>query len=75
MKNKGSGFYFAAAAACLSLVTLVIVLIYGGRGGQVSGLVIASLIGAIVLEAVLLLGEKPWSDYCAIAGAVLLAFA
>ena len=59
MKNKSLGFWFAAAAGCLSLLTLILIFIYGGQGGQVASLV----------------GEKPWTDFTGIIGAVLLAFA
>lgn len=75
MKNKALGFWFACAAAVLAAVTLIVVLVYGGRGGQVNGLVIAALICAIVCEASLFFGEKPWTDFTGIIGAVLLAYA
>ena len=75
MKNKSLGFWFAAAAGCLSLLTLILIFIYGGQGGQVASLVIVALVGAILCEASLLLGEKPWTDFTGIIGAVLLAFA
>ena len=75
MKNKAIGFYFACAAAILAVVTLVIVLVYGGRGGQVRGLAVAALIGAVVCEATLFFGERPWTDFTGIIGAALLAYA
>ena len=75
MKKKALGFWSAAAAACLALVTLIMVFIYGGQGGQVGSLVIVALIGAILCELSLLLGEKPWTDFTGIIGAALLAYA
>ncbi|MBR1780741.1 MAG: hypothetical protein IJ751_04980 [Oscillospiraceae bacterium] len=50
-------------------------LVYGARGGQVNTLVIVALVAAFVCEASLFLGEKPWTDFTGIIGAVLLAFA
>jgi len=74
MKNKTLGFWFAAAAACLALLTLILVFIYGGQGGQVASLVIVALVAAILCETSLLLGEKPWTDFTSIIGAVALAY-
>lgn len=75
MKNKAIGFYFACAAAVLSVVTLIMVLVYGGQGGQVNTLVIVALIAAILCEASLFFGEKIWTDFTGIIAAALLAFA
>lgn len=74
MKNKAIGFYFACAAAVLALVTLILTLVYGGRGGQVNPLVIVALAAAIACEASLFFGEKIWTDFTGIIAAVLLAF-
>lgn len=75
MKNKALGFYFACLAAVLAVVTLVMVLIYGGRGGQVNTLVIVALAAAIACEASLFFGEKIWTDFTGIIAAALLAYA
>ena len=75
MKNKSAGFYLAAITCVLSVVTLILLLIYGSRGGQVQPLVYAALAGAIILEAAALLGEKPWTDFTGIIAAALVAYA
>ena len=75
MKNKAIGFYFACITAILAAVTLVMVLVYGGQGGQVKALVIAALIVAVLCEASMVLGEQIWTDFTGIIAAVLLAYA
>lgn len=75
MKNKALGFYSACLTALLAAVTLVVVLIYGGQGGQVNTLVIVALIAAIACEASMFLGEKAWTDFTGILAAALLAYA
>lgn len=75
MKNKAIGFYFAVLAALLTVATLVITLVYAGRGGIVNPLVLAALAAALVCEASLLFGERVWTDFTGIVAAVLLAFA
>ncbi len=75
MKNKSVGFYLAAITCALSVVTLILLLVYGSRGGQVQGLVYAAVAAAIILEAASLFGEKPWTDFTGILGAVALAYA
>lgn len=75
MKNKAIGFYFACLAALLAVVTLVMVLVYGGKGGQVNTLVIVALVAAVACEASMFLGEKVWTDFTGIIAAALLAFA
>ena len=75
MKNKALGFYFACLTAILAVVTLVMVLIYGGQGGQVNTLVIVALVVAVVCEASMFLGEKVWTDFTGIIAAALLAYA
>ena len=62
MKNKSVGFYLAAITCALSVVTLILLLVYGSRGGQVQPLVYAALAG------------KPWTDFTGILGAVALAY-
>ena len=74
MKNKSAGFYLAAVTCVLSVVTLILLLVYGSRGGQVQPLVYAALAGAIILEAASLMGEKPWTDFTGILGAAALAY-
>ena len=39
MKNKAFGFYTAALTLILTVATLVVVLIYGSKGGVVNSLV------------------------------------
>lgn len=75
MKNKAVGFYSACATALLTVVTLVIVLVYKGQGGQVNPLVLAALVAAVLCEASMFLGEKVWTDFTGIIAAVLLAYA
>lgn len=74
MKNKALGFYFACLTAILAVVTLVIVLVYGGKGGQVNTLVIVALVAAVLCEASMFLGEKVWTDFTGIIAAALLAY-
>lgn len=75
MKNKAIGFYLACVTAVLAVVTLVMVLVYGGQGGQVNTLVIVALIAAVLCEASMVLGEQIWTDFTGIIAAALLAFA
>ncbi len=74
MKNKSAGFWLSAITCVLAVITLIMLLVYGSKGGQVQGLVYAAIAAAIVLEAVSLLGEKPWTDFTGILGAVALAY-
>ena len=75
MKKKGLGFYFAAIAAILTIVTLVMMFLYSSRGGVVQTNVYVALGAALICEASLLLGEKPWSDFAGIIAGVLTAYA
>lgn len=75
MKNKALGFYSACLTAVLAIVTLVMALVYAGRGGQAGPLVIAALVAAVLCEASLFFGEKIWTDFTGIIAAVLLAYA
>ena len=75
MKKKGLGFYFAACAAILTIVTLVLLFVYSGRGGAVQNTVYIALVAALVCEASVRLGEKPWSDFAGIIAGVLTAYA
>ena len=59
----------------LTVVTLIIVLIYGSKGGLVNGLVPGALAAAAVCEVSLLFGERVWTDFTGIIAAALLAFA
>ena len=74
MKKKSIGFYFAAITCALAIVTLVLLLIYGSKGGQVQPLVYVALAAAILCEGLSLLGEKPWTDFTSIIGAAALAY-
>ncbi len=74
MKNKTVGFYASALACLLAVVTLILLLVYGSRGGQVQSTVYIAAVVAIVCEGIALLGEKPWTDFTSILGAVCLAF-
>lgn len=74
MKNKSIGFFAAAVTAVLAAVSLVLMLIYQGKGGTVSGAAITAAVLAIICEAASFFGEKPWTDFTSVAGAALLAF-
>ena len=74
MKKKSIGFYLAAVTCVLAVVTLVLLLVYHSRGGVVQPAVFAALAAAILCEAASLLGEKPWTDFTSILGAVALAY-
>ena len=73
--KKSLGFYYAFASAALAAVALIVFFVYTGNGGEANTTVIAATIAAIVCEALLLTGEKAYSDYVGIIGAVLLAVA
>lgn len=74
MKNKSIGFWFAAITCILAIVTLILLISYASRGGQVQTMVYAAIIAAIVCEGLSLLGEKTWTDFTSIIGAVALAY-
>ena len=74
MKNKSFGFYLAAVTCVLAVVTLILLIVYSAQGGIVQGLVWAAAVAAILCEAASLLGEKPWTDFTSILGAVALAY-
>ncbi|MBQ6528851.1 MAG: hypothetical protein IJI38_10035 [Clostridia bacterium] len=74
MKKKSIGFYLAAVTCVLSVVTLILLLVYQSRGGVVQGPVFAAIVVAILCEAASLLGEKSWTDFTSIIGAVALAY-
>lgn len=73
--KKSLGFYYALASAALAVVALVVFFMYTGNGGEMNTVVIACTIAAIVCEVLLLVGEKVYSDFIGIIGAVLLAVA
>ena len=74
MKKKSIGFYLAAITCVLAVVTLVLLVVYSARGGIVQGLVWAAAAVAILCDAASLLGEKPWTAFTSIIGAVALAY-
>lgn len=74
MKKFSVGLCLSAITCALSLVTFILLLVYGSRGGIVQGTVYAALVIAVVCEAAAFLREKPWTDFASIAGAVALAF-
>ena len=74
MKNKSFGFYLAAVTCVLAVVTFILLIVYSAQGGIVQGLVWAAAVAAILCEAASLLGEKPWTDFTSILGAVALAY-
>ena len=74
MKKKSIGFWFAAVTCILAIVTLILLLVYASKGGQVQPLVYAALCAAILCEGLALLGEKPWTDFTSIIGAAALAY-
>lgn len=73
--KKSLGFYFALVSAALAAVGLVVFFVYTGNGGEPNTTVIAATIAAIVCEGLLLTGEKAYTDYVGVIGAVLLAVA
>lgn len=74
MKKFTIGFCLSAITCVLAVVTLVLLLSYGAQGGIVQTTVYAALAAAILCEAAALLGEKAWTDFTSIIGAVALAF-
>lgn len=74
MKKKSIGFYLAAITCILAVVTLILLFVYGSKGGVVQPTVYAALVAAIVCEAAAILGEKAWTDFTSIIGAVALAY-
>ena len=74
MKNKSIGFWFAAVTCVLAVVTLIILIVYASKGGQVQPMVYVAAIAAILCEGLACLGEKPWTDFTSIIGAVALAY-
>lgn len=74
MKKISAGFILSAVTCVLAVVTFVLLLVYSAQGGTVQAAVYAALIAAILCEAAAFLGEKSWTDFTSIAGAVALAF-
>ena len=74
MKKKSVGFYLAAATCILAVVTLILLFVYASQGGVVQGAVYAALAVAILCECASFMGEKPWTDFTSIIGAVALAY-
>ena len=72
--KKTIGFYASVLAALLAVASLAILLVYQGRGGIVTTEVFAAVIAAILLEAASFFGEKPWTDFTSVAGAVCLTY-
>lgn len=73
--KKSLGFYYAIASAALAAVGLAVFFVYTGNGGASDTVVIAATIAAIVCEVLLMTGEKVYSDFVGVIGAVLLAVA
>ena len=73
--KKTLGFYSALVSAVLAVVGLIVFFVYTSQGGATSTIVIAATIAALVCEGILLTGEKVYTDFVAVAGAVLLAVA
>ena len=74
MKKKSIGFYMAALTLILAVVTLAILVSYASKGGVVQTLVYVAMGATIVCEAAAFFGEKPWTDFTSIIGAVCLAY-
>lgn len=74
MKKLTIGTCLSAITCLLSIVTLVLLVSYGSKGGIVQTTVYVALIVAIICEAAALLGEKIWTDFTGIIGAVALAY-
>lgn len=73
--KKSLGFYFALVSAVLALVGLGVFFVYTSQGGAASTIVIAATIAAVVCEGLLMTGEKVYTDFVGVIGAVLLAVA
>lgn len=73
--KKSLGFYYALVSAVMAVVGLIVFFMYTGNGGEPSTIVIAATIAGVVCEAVLLMGEKVYTDFVGVIGAVLLAVA
>lgn len=74
MKKTTVGKCLSAITCILAVVTFIMLSIYGSRGGIVQTTAYAALVIAIVCEAAALLGEKVWTDFTSIVGAVALSF-
>ena len=74
MKKKSIGFYLAALTLILAVVTLGMLISYASKGGVVQTLVYVAMGVTIVCEAAAFFGEKPWTDFTSIIGAVCLAY-
>ncbi len=74
MKKKSIGFYFAAITCILAIVTLILLLVYASKGGQVQPLVYVAVVAAILCEGAAFFGEKPWTDFTSIIGAIALIY-
>ena len=74
MKKKSVGFYLAAITCILAVVTFILLIVYNSRGGIVQNTVWAAAVIAILCEAASFMGEKPWTDFTSIIGAVALAY-
>lgn len=74
MKKLSVGKCLSAITCILAVVTFGMLVVYSTRGGIVQGTVYAALVAAFVCEAAALLGEKSWTDFTSIVGAVALSF-
>ena len=74
MKKKTFGFYASVITAILACAALVVTFLYRKQGGIVADYAIYALIAAIVCEAASFFGEKPWTDFTAVAGVALLTY-
>ena len=75
MKKKSFGFYASVITALLAAAALVVTILYRNRGGIVADYAVYALIAAIVCEAASFFGEKPWTDFTAVAGVALITYA
>lgn len=73
--KKSLGFYFALASAAMAAVGMIVFFVYVANGGELNSTVIAATIAGIACEVILLAGEKVYSDFVGVIGAVLLAVA
>ena len=74
MKKMTVGKILSAITCILGVVTLIMLAVYGSKGGVVQTNVYVALVAAILCEAVALLGEKGFTDFTGIIASVPLAF-
>lgn len=74
MKKISIGKCLAGIIGILTIAIFIMLLVYSSKGGVVAGTVYAALVIAVLCEAAALFGEKSWTDFTSILGAVALSF-